>query len=87
MDRWRRLALLVVILGLLVFANACQADVDASTVFVATSYWDGELDQVLAVRRAAVFAQIWIEYGSLLAAGIGGVVCVWPRRQVSDDRR
>jgi hypothetical protein len=71
--RQRGLACFLVVCALLVFANACQAEADADHHFRAGAYHDAELDSVLAARQADLITHERLEFGSLLAAGLGSV--------------
>lgn len=78
--RRRSLAWLILVAALLVFANTCQVEADATERFQSGYYRGADLDALLAFRRADVLTDAGLEYGSLVVATASLVVAIWPGR-------
>ncbi len=64
-------AWLAVIVALFVFVAVSQVDDDAAASLRTTDFVSNvQLDQVLAARQAQLVPQAWLEYGSLVVAGV-----------------
>ncbi len=81
-SRIRLAAWLAVIFALLVFVAVSQVDDDAASALQSTNFVNyAQVDQALAAREAELVTQAWLEYGSLVAAGLAMVIAVLPRRR------
>jgi hypothetical protein len=80
LNRRRAVAVFALLCSLLVFANACEAESDASGVFRSAQYAGADLDQALAARRTDRLTQMEIECGSLAVAGLSIVVATLRKR-------
>ena len=80
LNRRRAVAVFGLLCSLLVFANACEAESDASEVFRSAQYAGSDLDQALAARRADQLTQMEIECGSLAVAGVTIVIAALRKR-------
>src|SRR5216683_838441 len=64
-------AWLAVIVALFVFVAVSQVDDDAAASLRTTDFVSTvQLDQTLAARQAQLVPQAWLEYGSLVVAGV-----------------
>jgi hypothetical protein len=72
--RLRCIALGIVVAALLVFANTCQLEMEASSRFESGNYLTVDVDAVVATRSADVVAHAWLEYAACVIAGAGLVL-------------
>jgi hypothetical protein len=81
-SRIRLAAWLAVIFALLVFVAVAQLDDDAASSLRSSNFMTSvQVDEALAARQAQLVTQAWLEYGSLVAAGLAIVIAVLPRRR------
>jgi hypothetical protein len=67
---------------LLVFVAVSQVDDDAASSLRTIDFMSNvQVEQALAARQAQLVTQAWLEYGSLVAAGMAIVIAVLPRRR------
>ncbi len=81
-------AWLAVIVALFVFVAVSQVDDDAAASLRTTDFVSNvQLDQTLAARQAQLVPQAWLEFGSLVAAGVAIGIALLVQRHYGEHRR